>query len=156
MPLHPAKRLGGKEATNSGTATTTAATARSWETSSSKLTSRGQDRPRISQESDRNISHCESTHTQQVRKVLGRGPQTASIFHKGDPLPRAYRLQGLNSQGSTTTVALIAPHPPTLCCSARVGSGLEGEGRKKESTESMGGTLAGHGSGHEKGPRRGL
>lgn len=40
MPLHSAKRLERKEEANSGTAITTAATARSWETSSSKTTSR--------------------------------------------------------------------------------------------------------------------
>lgn len=157
MPLYPAMSLEGREEANSGTATTTAATARSWETSSSKLTSRGQDKLRIRHESDRNVRHCKE-HTDSTSGKSRGDPQTASMFHKRDP-PRAYRLQGLNAQGSTTTVrcsqrGLESP-PPTLCCSARIGTGLEGEG-KKESVKSMGRTLAGHGSGHEKGPERSL
>lgn len=90
MPLYPAMSLEGREKANSGTATTTAATARSWETSSSKLTSRGQDKLRIRQESDRNIRHCQSTQTRQVGKVLG-APKQHRYFTKGTP-PRAYRL----------------------------------------------------------------
>ena len=133
MPLYPAMSLEGREEANSGTATNTAATARSWETSSSKLTSRGQDKLRIRQESDRSIRHCKSTQTRQVGKVLG-APKQHRYFTKGTP-PRAYRLQGLNAQGSTTTVrcsqrGLDSP-PPTLCCSARIGTGLEGEGKKE-------------------------
>lgn len=92
MPLHPAKRLGGRGEDNTGAATSTAATARSWDTSSSKLTSRGQGRPRIRQESDRNSRYCKSVQTQQMRRLLG-APQTALIFHKGDS-------QGLQAPGT--------------------------------------------------------
>lgn len=84
MPLYPAMSLERREEANSGTATTTAATARSWETSSSKLTSRGQDKLRIRHESDRNIRHCKSTQTQQVGKVLGT-PKQHQCFTKGTP-----------------------------------------------------------------------
>lgn len=92
MPLYPAMSLEGREEANSGTATTTAATARSWETSSSKLTSRGQDKLRIRQESDRNIRHCKSTQTRQVGKVLG-APKQHRYFTKGTP-------QGLQAPGT--------------------------------------------------------
>lgn len=85
MPLHPAKWLEGKEEGNSGTAITTAATARSWETSSSKLTSRGQDRPRMRQESDRNISHFQEHTDSTSEESLGGPPNSIDISQRGHP-----------------------------------------------------------------------
>lgn len=146
MPLHPAKRLGGKEEANSGTANYHSCHSQELgdleQQADLYRSGQTQNQARIRQEHQPLQEHTDSTS----EDFLG-GPQTALIFHKGDLPTRAYRLRGRNAQGSTTTVSrsqrgLDSP-PPTHLVLFSKGRNRSGGRREEERVNSKHGRNTG-------------